>query len=132
MDKVRKVCVIDDGDIYQFLLNKELKSTQIVDKILVFSDGAKALEFMTQVKDTPEELPDIIFLDVNMPVMNKWEFLDEFILLRPRLSKGIVILIVSSSFDKRDIERAKQYAEVSDYIIQPVTRSNLVNVLRTI
>lgn len=132
MDKVRKVCVIDDDDIYQFLLKKELKSTQIVDKIVVFSDGAKALEFMTSVKDTPDQLPDIIFLDVNMPVMNGWEFLDEFILLRPRLSKEIVILIVSSSFDKRDIERAKEYAEVSDYIIKPVTRSNLVNVLKTL
>lgn len=132
MGMIDKVCVIDDDDIYQYLLRKELKSTKIVNKILVFSDGAKAMEYLLKMKDHPEELPDVVFLDVNMPVMNGWQFLDEFIQLRPRLTKKIVVLIVSSSFDRQDIERAEKYSEVSDYIIKPVTRSRLVSVLESL
>lgn len=132
MDRIDKVAVIDDDDIYQYLLKKELKSTNIVDKTVVFSDGAKAMEFMRNAKDSPEKLPDVIFLDVNMPIMNGWEFLDEFIKLQPNLSKEIIILIVSSSFDQRDIERANKYSEISDYIVKPVTRNRLVSVLKSL
>lgn len=132
MDKIEKVCVIDDDDIYQYLLKKELKSTNIVDNTVVFSDGAKAMEFMRNAQDSPESLPDVIFLDVNMPIMNGWEFLDAFIQLRPNLSKEIIVLIVSSSFDQRDLEKAAAYSEISDYIVKPVTRTRLISVLKAL
>lgn len=132
MANINKVCVIDDDDIYQYLLRKELKSTRIVNQILVFPDGAKAIQYMSEKKDQPDELPDVVFLDVNMPVMNGWQFLDEFLVLKPMLSKKIAVLIVSSSFDQQDIDRAGRYAGVTDYIIKPVTRNKLVAVLESI
>lgn len=130
MEKISKVCLIDDDDIYQFLVKKELKDSKMVDNTMVFSNGSKALDFITSAQDKPDELPDIIFLDINMPIMDGWEFLDRFIPLRPRLSKEITILIVTSSFDPDDMKRAKKYSEISDYIVKPVKRNHLVNVLR--
>jgi len=132
MTRIDKVCVIDDDDIYQYLLRKELKSTKIVDQILVFPDGAKAIQYMVEMKDQPEELPDVVLLDVNMPVMNGWQFLDEFRLLKPSLHKKIAVLMVSSSIDPQDIELAKKYAVVTDYIVKPVTRHALVSMLEAL
>lgn len=131
-NNISKVCLIDDDDIYQFLIKKELKSTQIVNNTMVFSNGAKAMEYIVNAKDEPDNLPDVIFLDINMPIMNGWEFLDEFVKMRPRLSKEITILIITSSFDPTDMERAKTYSEISDYIVKPVTRNRLVNVLKAL
>lgn len=128
--KFEKVCLVDDDDIYQYLMKKELKSTELVKTIQVFPNGEKAMEFFNAMHDKPENLPDIIFLDLNMPMMSGWEFLDEYLLLRPRLSKEITILLITSSLDDLDMERAKKYAEVSDYIVKPVTRNRLVNVLK--
>lgn len=71
-------------------------------------------------KDNSELLPDVIFLDINMPIMNGWQFLDEFKKMQNSIDKNITIYLVSSSFDDRDISRSKDYAEVTDYIIKPV------------
>lgn len=127
-----KVCVIDDDDIYQFLLKKELNHTQLVDKVQVFTDGEKALNYFDENKDDCDSLPDVIFLDINMPIMNGWQFLKHFRTLKPAIDKPITIYLVSSSFDDRDINKSKEYAEVTDYIIKPVKRSNLINVLKEI
>ena len=127
-----KVCVIDDDDIYQFLLKKELKHTNLVEKISMFSDGRKALDFFYEHRKDGEQLPDVIFLDINMPIMNGWRFLDEFRHLMNDISKRVTIYMVSSSFDDRDIKKSKEYSEVSDYIIKPVKRANLISVLEGI
>ena len=127
-----KVCVIDDDDIYQFLLKKELKHTNLVDKIQVFTDGQKAIDYFIENKKSIELLPDVIFLDINMPIMNGWQFLEQFKQIQPKIDKEITIYLVSSSFDDRDINRSKEYTEVTDYIIKPVKRSNLLSVLREI
>ena len=127
-----KVCVIDDDDIYQFLLKKELKHTNLVDKIQVFTDGQKAIDYFIENKKSIELLPDVIFLDINMQIMNGWQSLEQFKQIQPKIAKEITIYLVSSSFDDRDINRSKEYTEVTDYIIKPVKRSNLLTVLREI
>lgn len=128
--KKMKVCVVDDDDIYRFLLKKELNQTHLVDKTTVFTDGKKALEFFIENKDSIDKLPDVIFLDINMPIMNGWQFLDKFKEILPSIEKQITIYMVSSSFDDHDISKSKEYSEVNDYIIKPVKRANLITVLK--
>ncbi|MEX2597549.1 MAG: response regulator [Salibacteraceae bacterium] len=127
-----KVFVIDDDDIYQFLLKKELKHTNMVERVTMFSDGRKALDYFLNHKEDTDNLPDIVFLDINMPIMNGWRFLEEFKMLSPKIKKSITLYLVSSSFDDRDISRSKEYSEVTDYIIKPVKRSDLISVLEDI
>lgn len=127
-----KVCLIDDDDIYQFLLNKELRHTNLVEQIQLFSDGRKALDFFKENRNDAEILPDVIFLDINMPIMNGWRFLEEFRAIQPSMNKTMTIYMVSSSFDDRDIKRSREYSEVSDYIIKPVKRASLISVLENI
>ena len=65
-------------------------------------------------------LPDIIFLDLNMPVMDGWEFLNEFLKIKNNLNKKITLYVVSSSIDPRDLERVKSFNMVTDYLIKPI------------
>ena len=81
------------------------------------------MNFFTENKDESNLLPDVIFLDINMPVMNGWQFLEQFKEVQPSFNKEIVIYSVSSSFDDRDINRSKEYTEVTDYIIKPVRKN---------
>jgi CheY-like chemotaxis protein len=69
---------------------------------------------------TEDRLPDIIFLDINMPVMDGWEFLNEFIKIKNNFEKKITLYVVSSSIDPRDLERAKSINLVTDYLIKPI------------
>jgi len=125
MSKAAIICIIDDDDIYQFTVTRTIKANNIAKKILVFSDGEAAIDFLTDNISNNEHLPDIIFLDLNMPIMDGWEFLEEYIKLKPRVGKKITIYLVTSSVDPADTERAKKIAEVSDYLVKPIQPGQL-------
>lgn len=122
--KVELACIIDDDKIYVNLVKKiiEIKK-KLSENLLVYKNGKEALDYF---KDTmegatdEEKLPDIIFLDLNMPVMDGWEFLNEFIKIKNHLNKKITLYVVSSSIDPRDLERAKSFNLVTDYLIKPI------------
>ena len=117
------VCLIDDDDMYQFTAKLMLESTGMIKQIQSFYNGREALAYFNNGKNIdPSMLPDVIFLDINMPVMNGWEFLDEYHKLHATMPKPIVVYVVSSSVDRDDMVRSRSYEVVSDYLIKPVTR----------
>ena len=132
MKKIDTLCLVDDDSIFQFLTSEVIKSTDLVDRIELFSNGYEAIEFLKSVQDRSEELPEVIFLDLFMPVMDGWNFLEEYILLKPKLTKKITIYIVSSSIDPVDIKRAKAITEVTDYIIKPITKDKFISTIRNL
>ncbi|TAF55469.1 MAG: response regulator [Sphingobacteriia bacterium] len=116
------VCLIDDDKIYQFTARKILESTGLAKSIVSFFNGSEAIGFLKENAQNADQLPDVVFLDINMPVMNGWEFLDEFQQLRPSMKKSILIYMVSSSVDDTDIQKSRSYQEVKDYIVKPINR----------
>ena len=117
------VFLIDDDNIYQFTARKILESTGLAKQIQSFYNGKEAIKYLkNQDNCTPENLPDVIFLDINMPVMNGWEFLEEYHTFCGDLAKPIVVYVVSSSIDTQDIKKSKEYTAVTDYIVKPITR----------
>ncbi len=75
------------------------------------------------------ELPDIIFLDINMPYMDGWDFMEHFIDIKPNLPKEITIYMVSSSVQAEDMERAKALEDFSNYIIKPIDEKRFKEIL---
>lgn len=124
-DRIDVAFIVDDDQIYVFGLKKLIAINNLCKNILVFENGEKAMNYITPIMKNSEQLPDVILLDLNMPVMDGWEFLDEFVKIKPHLSKKIQIYMVSSSINPADIARAKQYEELSDYLIKPISIEEL-------
>lgn len=115
-------CIIDDDKIYVNLVRKIIEIKKLSENLLIFKNGLEALEYFKIILTnmTEEKLPDIIFLDLNMPVMDGWEFLGEFMKIKNNFDKKITLYVVSSSIDPRDLERAKSFNLVTDYLIKPI------------
>ena len=122
------VLLVDDDGIYQFTARKTLEATGYADKIFICSNGEEALHLIEN-NLIEEDIPDVIFLDVNMPVMNGWEFLTAYNGLRSSINKNICIYIVSSSVDEADIQHSKEFESVEDYIIKPILKEKFTEIL---
>ncbi|MBO2543383.1 response regulator [Salegentibacter sp. BDJ18] len=120
--KVELACIIDDDKIYVNLVKKIIEIKKLSNNLLIFKNGMEALDHFKLILEnaTEDRLPDIIFLDINMPVMDGWEFLNEFIKIKNNFEKKITLYVVSSSIDPRDLERAKSINLVTDYLIKPI------------
>lgn len=129
---MKKVYLIDDDDIYVFLTKKTI--LKVTDQVVVevFSDGLQALTHLKAVKNDPEQLPDLIFLDLNMPVMDGWEFLAEYESLAPSLVKKNELYIVSSSISPYEMERSKGIPVVREFVIKPLVKEKFLEILENL
>ena len=116
-----KVFIIDDDSIHQRIAQIMIEKHQLFDEYRSFTEAEKADAFLKEKKDSPQELPDVILLDLNMPVIDGWDFLDLYQDFKNELSKAIRIFIVTSSVDEKDILRAQEYAFVTGFISKPLS-----------
>lgn len=123
MNKIKTACIIDDDRTFIFGTKKIMQMENFCDSFLVYNDGHKALLGLTEIIKSGIGVPEVILLDLNMPVIDGWEFLENFVTI-PN-DNNIKIFIVSSSIDPLDIEKAINYQNVTNYIIKPITKELL-------
>lgn len=116
--------IVDDDSIYVYGLKKLIGIKGINTHLSHFINGQEGINALKKANQD-QQLPDVILLDINMPVMDGWEFMNEFAKLKPQLGKNITIYIMSPFLDLNDIHRAKSIAEITDYIFKPVKISQL-------
>lgn len=127
MKKIDIACLVDDDPVYLFATRKVMQMAGFCNSFLVFHNGREALDSLIVIIKAGAQMPDVILLDLNMPVMDGWEFLDEFIKIQ--LERKITIYVVTSSINPEDIDRVKAYENVQNYIIKPVTEKTLHEIL---
>lgn len=130
MKQFESAYVIDDDDTYQFIVQRTIEQTKLVKQIRVFSNGLEAIRFFEASLINGESLPDIILLDLTMPIMDGWGFLEDYVALRPRVGKKIIVYIVSSSINPVDVERARSISALTDYVVKPLTIEKFVELLQ--
>lgn len=125
------VGLVDDDKVFQFITAKVLKSLNIVDRLFQFENGQELLEYLIKNSNTPEEIPDVIFLDIQMPFMDGWQFLKEYSNLKINLPKKICFYILSSSISLIDKQHVKLFPFVKDYLVKPIGREDYVKILES-
>ncbi|MEO7214764.1 response regulator [Mucilaginibacter sp.] len=129
MNKVKIACVVDDDEIYTYTVTRIIARSEIAEKTIFFHNGRVALDFFVANAQKQDELPDLILLDINMPVLDGWQFLDEYVKLVPTMGKKITVFIVSSSIDEEDYARARAFDVVTRFIVKPLTVDHLHDIL---
>ncbi len=127
----KSVCIIDDDNMYINLVSKIIELKKLSENVIVFKNGKEALDFfITSIDDhTNNRIPQVIFLDLNMPIMDGWEFLQEFDKIKHKIEESIDLYVVSSSIDSRDINKAKSIDLVSDYLTKPIKLGDFEKIL---
>ena len=122
------IMLIDDNPDDNFFHEREIKKCNASLNVIVKMSGIEALEYLKSMKINNQPQPDLIFLDINMPGMNGWEFLKEYNLLDNELKNKPVIIMLTTSDNPDDTARAKQIGFVSDYITKPLTNEKVKSI----
>lgn len=121
--------LIDDDPVFVFLVTKMLETISGTVKIDTFADGQLAMNHISAYKNRADLLPDIIFLDLNMPVMDGWGFLELYEDMQAEFEKNISLYILSSTVTPGDIEQASGYPAVIDFLIKPLERAKAQEII---
>lgn len=129
---VQLACIIDDDNIYVNLVKKIIETKKLCKNLMVFTNGKESIDYFEALLQNldKENIPEIIFLDLNMPIMDGWEFLERFTKIKNKFNKVITLYVVSSSINPSDINRAKSLNTVTDYLIKPIGIEELELIFR--
>ncbi|MDX1364375.1 MAG: response regulator [Arenibacter latericius] len=130
MRKINSIFIVDDDPITVFGINKLLKSVVECEDISDFQNGQKAIDYVQKLLLENKELPDIIFLDINMPIMDGWGFLEEFIKIPT--TKSVKINIVTSSIDQSDKDKSESFKSFTHhpiiFISKPISKEEIIEI----
>jgi len=122
---MKKLIFVDDSPLDHYILKRILKKYNLNYEVNCTSNGGEVLQFLRQHQGDGAALPDVILLDLYMPLFNAWEFLENVQLLYSSLAKPVRFYILSASIDPSDINRAKQFPVVRSFVFKPITREAL-------
>lgn len=124
MSTISNVLLIDDDRSINFLHRITLEDTKCVENVIVCDSGEEALFYL---KDTPV-IPDVIFLDINMPGMNGWEFLKQYSLLDKQIIDNIILFVLSTSMNPTDQEKANKNEFVTCFLNKALTEELIIEI----
>lgn len=119
------IMLIDDNENDNFFHAREIKKYNPKIAIIEKTLATDALEYLKSLEANAYLLPDLILLDINMPYLNGWEFLEEYSKFDQTIPNRIIIMMLSTSGNPNDIEKSKTYENAADYITKPLTRQIL-------
>jgi CheY-like chemotaxis protein len=128
-DSARNVWIVDDDPMATFYIKRLCELTEMVDTITVFNGVRTSIEALTANAESSELLPDIIYLDIYMPVLTGWDFLIRYNAIKDQLSKPPEIYIISSSIHSSDSVKANQEPNVKKYLTKPLTIDTITETL---
>ncbi|MDQ3050094.1 MAG: response regulator [Bacteroidota bacterium] len=125
MSKFRNVLLVDDNEIDNFINERIITSSSFCENVVVRNSADGALNYLKEIAGSTDKIPDIIFLDLNMPVKDGFGFLEEFAQLSDGIKRYSKVIVLSSSISPEDINRASTNPFVYKYINKPLSEKYL-------
>lgn len=120
MATYKSVMLVDDNEIDNIINEKIIEANSFADQVLVFQTGQDALDYLKENENSEESLPEIVFLDINMPIMDGFQFLEDFEKFADTVRNKCRIIMLSSSISPKDIDRAASSKYVKKYLNKPL------------
>jgi CheY-like chemotaxis protein len=118
VEKVKSVLLIDDDEATNFLNKVILSRSKRTDNVIPYQKAEEALRFLESAEK--DKLPELIFLDINMPLMDGWEFMNRYQNLSKDRKKSVIIML-TSSINPDDKSKAQRYKDINDYRTKPLS-----------
>jgi CheY-like chemotaxis protein len=128
--KLNRVLLVDDDDDANYLQEKHFRKNNFAEHVDKVCNGVEALEYINECIAGKHTLPEIIFLDLNMPKMDGWTFLEKYNQLSDKVKSKITLIILTSSMNPDDAERANRTPEVKGYKNKFLTGNQLDEILK--
>lgn len=126
-----RILLVEDEDINNYIAARLIQKALPGAEVTSCLHGKQAMELLMEIKHDPSKLPDIILLDINMPVMNGWQFLEEYGRRKIDPEGKSAIFILSSSVYSDDINRAHSYSDVKGFICKPLNVAKIRELFST-
>jgi CheY-like chemotaxis protein len=123
--KFEKVMIIDDNTTDLYVCSRMITKNNFGEKVLKYSVATDALKYLRDNQDHFSELPQIIFVDIYMPIMSGFEFMEAYNKLSPKLKNHCKVYIISSTIDSEDIVRSRTDINVVSFQVKPITKEFL-------
>lgn len=124
------VMLVDDNDTDNFISKRIIEITKFASRVEVKSSGKNALDYLRENQSIMDNLPNIIFLDINMPIVDGFVFLYEFEKFNEVVRNKCKVIILSSSDNKRDIDKIVNNNHVIKFITKPLTEVALDEIIQ--
>lgn len=129
--KLTGILLIDDDEPTNYMNEKFIREADCTDNIIIRESGDEGLEYLRNCAENGDPLPELIFLDINMPGMNGWDFLEEYKKLDESIQSEILLIMLTTSLNPDDKDRAEKIEEISGFINKPFSVETLNVVLET-
>ncbi len=127
--KFNSILLVDDDKGTNFVNKFAIKKSACTDNIVIVENGLEALEYLKLKESQSSPHPSIIFLDINMPVMNGWQFLEEYEKLNPNKRVDIVLIMLTTSLNPDDLKMANSFSTINGYRNKPLTVKMLEEII---
>lgn len=128
MEKIQCTWVIDDDPIDNITFKKLSEHAEFSEEVTGFISAVDALDRYQKLIDENSTLPSVIFLDIRMPIVSGWDFIDRYSSLPEKHTRQTAVYMLTSSVDQSDIHRAKSHPLIVDYIVKPITIDKLAEI----
>ncbi|MBX9851826.1 MAG: response regulator [Cytophagaceae bacterium] len=128
MSKINSILLVDDDQINNFINRRIIKKLNIAEEVNVALNGEEALNYIQTFCDQTGHCPELILLDINMPVMNGFEFLNEFSHLQMKNKSNVKIIVLTTSTNPSDLQKLKEFS-VKGFVNKPLTEKKILELI---